>query len=103
MEKRFRVVAGEIKSPPMTAEERHEAGVQIRLLQRGHMLSLPISRPMPSIGARCHELRINDWRIVYRIDADVIVVVEVFLKDSQKTPKSVIDACKARLKRYDGK
>jgi phage-related protein len=82
MDKRFRIIAGEIKSPPMSAEDRREVGLQIRLLQRGNMLSMPVSLPMPAIGARCHELRINDWRIVYRIDDDAIVVLEVFLKDS---------------------
>ena len=42
---------------------------------------------MPSIGSRCHELRINDedktWRIIYRINA--IVVVDVFAKKTNKT------------------
>ena len=63
--------------------------------------------PMPSIGKQCHELRIPDenktWRIVYRIDPDAIVILEVFEKKSQKTPKPVIDACKERIKRYDGR
>jgi len=60
---------------------------------------------MPSIGARCHELRINDadttWRLVYRIDPDAIVITEVFAKKTEKTPKDVIQACKKRLKEYD--
>jgi phage-related protein len=60
---------------------------------------------MTGIGARCHELRINDedktWRIVHRIDEDRIVIVDVFAKTTNKTPKSVIDVCKQRLKRYD--
>ena len=60
---------------------------------------------MSSIGARCHELRINDeektWRIIYRIDADAIVIVEVFQKKTQQTPKAVIDRAKRRLKDYD--
>jgi phage-related protein len=60
---------------------------------------------MPSIGPRCHELRINDesatWRIVYRVDTDAIVIVEVFSKKTTQTPKSVIDNCKRRLKDYD--
>ena len=66
---------------------------------------MPQSRPMPSIGPRCHELRVNDtdttWRLIYRIDPDAIVVVEVFAKKTQKTPKDVIQACKKRLKEYD--
>jgi phage-related protein len=60
---------------------------------------------MPSIGPGCHELRIQDkqqsWRIVYRIDADAIVLVEVFSKKSGKTPKNAIEACQQRLKEYD--
>lgn len=60
---------------------------------------------MPGVGPRCHELRIRDanrnWRIIYRIDPDAIVVVEVFAKTTQKTPASVIDTCKKRLRRYD--
>jgi phage-related protein len=58
-----------------------------------------------AIGPRCHELRIQDedatWRVMYRIDLDEILILEVFSKKTQKTPASVIDACKARLKRWD--
>jgi phage-related protein len=96
---------GEIKSPPLSLAARLETGLLLRRLQRGDKLAMPYSRPMPSIGARCHELRINDekatWRIVYRIDADVIVILEVFSKKTMQTPKPVIDNCKRRLKDYD--
>ena len=96
---------GEIKTPPFSQAARLEAGYLLRRLQRREMLGMPHSRPMPSIGSRCHELRINDesatWRIVYRLDADAIVVLEVFSKKSRATPKAVIDACKRRLKDYD--
>lgn len=82
-----------------------EAGLLLRRLQRGESLGLPQSRPMPAIGGRCHELRVLDaaatWRIVYRIDADAIVVAEVFAKKSRATPRSVVDACKRRLRAYD--
>ncbi|MGO9451803.1 MAG: type II toxin-antitoxin system RelE/ParE family toxin [Candidatus Binataceae bacterium] len=95
----------EIKTPPLSHEARIEAGVLLRRLQRGEMLSLPHSRPMPSIGTRCHELRIANrsdaWRIICRIDHDAIVLAEVFSKKSQKTPAAVIDRCKGRLRRYD--
>ena len=66
---------------------------------------MPQSRPMPSLGVRCHELRIRDdkttWRIVYRIDKDAIVILEVFPKKTTRTPGKVIDACKRRLGDYD--
>lgn len=96
---------GEVKSPPFSAAARIEAGLLLRRLQRGDSLSLPHSRPMPSIGARCHELRIPDervtWRIIYRVDADAIVIAEVFNKTTAQTPKHVIQTCKDRLRRYD--
>lgn len=60
---------------------------------------------MPDIGPRCHELRIKDdkisWRIIYRIDADLIVIVEVFQKKTRKTPASVIKSCQERLNAFD--
>ncbi len=96
---------GEVKTPPFTFEARIEAGVLLRRLQRGENLSLPHSRPMPAIGPRCHELRVQDqdksWRIVYRIDGDAIVILEVFRKTTQQTPPRVIDDCKRRLKQYE--
>ena len=96
---------GEVKTPPFSQSARLEAGFLLRQLQQGLRLTLPHSRPMSAIGARCHELRINDenatWRIVYRNDADAVVILEVFRKKSQQTPKKVIDTCKQRLRQYD--
>jgi phage-related protein len=96
---------GEIQTPPLSQSARLEAGFLLRQLQRGELLSMPQSRPMPSVGPRCHELRINDltttWRVVYRIDNDAIVILEVFAKKTGKTPKTVIDTCRKRLKEYD--
>ena len=96
---------GEVKTPPFSAAARQEAGMLLRRLQRGESLGMPHSRPMPSVGARCHELRVRDekphWRIVYRIDDDAIVIVEVFPKTSRQTPTSVIEVCQGRLTDYD--
>ena len=95
----------EIKTPPFSRVARLEAGFLLRRLQLGDKLSLPQSRPMPAIGPRCHELRIQDevvsWRIIYRIDPDGIVIVDIFSKKTQRTPVAVIEMCKARLKVYD--
>lgn len=95
----------EIKTPPFSKEARIEAGTLLRQLQRGEKLSMPQSRPMPSIGSRCHELRIPDgdtfWRIIYRTDPDAIVILEVFKKKTQKTPKPTISLCQERIKRYE--
>lgn len=96
---------GEVKTPPFSKAARLEAGFLLRRLQSGESLGMPHSRPMPIIGPRCHELRITDegarWRIVYRVDADAIVIVEVFRKKTAKTPKEIIETCRDRLRRYD--
>lgn len=88
---------GEIKTPPMSGQARLEAG---HLLRR-----LPESRPMSSIGPRCHELRIGDagvtWRIFYRIDPDAILVLEVLKKKTPSTPREVVKICQRRLSDYD--
>jgi phage-related protein len=66
---------------------------------------MPSARPMPSIGPRCHELRVNDensiWRILYRVDPDAVVILEVFTKKTAQTPRTVIENCKRRLREYD--
>lgn len=98
---------GEIRTPPFSEEARIEAGFLLRRLQSGESLSMPHSRPIPSLGSRCHELRINDedstWRIMYYIDPDenAIVILEVFAKKTNQTPKLVLDTCRKRLKAYN--
>lgn len=96
---------GEVRTPPFSSAARLQAGVLLRMLQRGDRLGMPASQPMPSIGARFHERRIVDatvtWRLMYRLDEDAVVILEVFAKKTGQTPKHVIDTCKARLKRYD--
>ena len=49
---------GEVKTPPFSQTARFETGYLLRKLQKGHKLAMPSSRAMPSIGKRCHELRI---------------------------------------------
>jgi len=94
-----------VKSPPFSREARLEAGFLLRKLQEGQRLEMPQSRPMPAVGERCHELRIVDidatWRIIYRVDPDAIVILDVFSKKSRTTPKSVIARSRKRLREYD--
>src|SRR4051794_35998679 len=92
---------GDVKTPPFSRDGRIEAGTLLRRLQRGEKLSLPHSRPMPVLGLRCHELRIPDedvtWRIVYRVDSDAVIIADVFAKKTSATPQQVIDVCKKRF------
>ena len=96
---------GVVKSPPLSPAGRLHAGVLLCRLQRGEALPMPESRAMPAIGARCHELRLRDtagtWRIIYRIDADAVVILDVFQKKTPKTPQRVLDACRQRLRDYE--
>ena len=95
---------GEIKTPPFSRAARVEAGFLLRRLQDGELLGMPASRPLPEIGASCHELRVVDrdatWRIVYHIAEDAIVLLEVFSKKTRTLPRSVATAAKRRLKEY---
>lgn len=96
---------GEIKTPPFTPEGRQEAGMLLGLLQEGERLSMPQAEQLPDIAPRCGALRVRDaehnWRIMYRIDSDAILVLEVYPKKTQKMPDKVIRRCKQRLKQYE--
>ena len=96
---------GEVKTPPFSRAARLEVGFLLRRLQQGESLGLPHSRPMPWIGNRCHELRVreaeHDWRLVYRVDPDAIVIADVFDKKTRQTPPYVIAHCRRRLHAYD--
>ena len=95
---------GEIKTPPFSPAGRIEAGALLRQLQLGERIGMPHSRPLPAIGSRCHELRVWDschsWRIVYCIDEDAIVIVEIFAKATRATPLHIIETCRKRLAAY---
>lgn len=75
----------------------------LRRLQRGEILAMPESRPMPAVGPRCHELRIDDveqkkeWRVMYYVGRHAIAILEVFQKTTRATPRDVITACRRRL------
>lgn len=104
-DKPLRWLHGEVKTPPFSHAARLEAGLLMRRLQQGETLALPHSRPMTNISPRCQELRVRDqnknWRIIYRIDEDRILIVEVFNKTTRQTPDAVIKVCQRRLAEYD--
>jgi phage-related protein len=97
----------EIKTPPFYRSVRIEVGFLLQQLLNGELPTLPMSKPMSSIDDRCHELRVNDlnnnknWRVVYRIDDDAVIILEVFAKTTKKTPDLIIDRCQKRLRSYD--
>ncbi|HZP81653.1 MAG TPA: type II toxin-antitoxin system RelE/ParE family toxin [Chthonomonadaceae bacterium] len=98
---------GSLKSPPFSNAIRSQVGFLFRQIQNGERFGMPISRPMPMIGPGCHELRLSDnaanieWRVIYCIASDAILILDVFAKKTRTTPSSVIAACKERLRNYE--
>ena len=75
----------------------------IARLEEGHGLSMPLSRPMPSIGKGVHELRFRDRSGIYRViyylaGAGVIYLLHAFMKKTQATPPQAIEVAKKRLR-----
>ena len=86
--------------PEVVKEDLADA---LAMLDEGVNLSMPLSRPMPSIGSGVHELRLKDRSGVYRViyfirKQSEIWLIHAFQKKSQQTPKENIELAKQRLK-----
>ena len=82
---------------------RREVGKAIFDLQKGAKLSMPLSRPMPSVAAGVEELRMKDrsgaYRVFYFIKLETAVLIfHAFQKKTPKTPPHEIKLARARLK-----
>lgn len=84
-------------------EIRGDLSDALARLDTGLSLSMPLSRPMPSIGRGVHELRLKDrsgqYRVVYALVVrDSIHVLHAFKKTTQATPRRTIAVAKRRLR-----
>ena len=91
----------EIKDWPLSVRE--DLADAVARLEQGHSLSMPLSRPMPSIGAGVHELRLRDrtgaYRVIYAIMTKAgVALLHAFKKTTEKTPQKNIEIAEARLK-----
>jgi len=82
---------------------REDLADALARLQVGHTLSMPLSRPMPSIGKGVHELRFRDRSGIYRViyvllGASEIWLLHAFMKKTAQTPKQNIQLAQKRLK-----
>ncbi len=82
---------------------REDLADAIARLEEGHFLSIPLSRPMPSIGKGVHELRFRDSAGIYRViyvflGGGLICLLHAFKKKTQQTPKHHLEVAKRRLK-----
>lgn len=84
-------------------EVRGDLADALACLQEGQMLSMPLSRPMPSIGRSIHELRFRDRDGIYRIiyclaGKGGIYLLHAFQKKTRETLWKNIAIAKKRLK-----
>lgn len=82
---------------------REDLADAIARLEEGLLLSMPLSRPMPSIGVRVHELRLRDrtgiYRVIYYLSNDSIIhILCGFKKTTQSTERRYLKLAKKRLK-----
>ena len=82
---------------------KRELGKAIRDLQRGQVLKMPLSRPMPSVSLGVAELRVRDssgnYRLFYYLKSRRgILVFHIFMKKTQKSSQHDISLGRQRLK-----
>jgi phage-related protein len=85
-------------------EVRGDLADALARLQEGQTLGMPLSRPMPSIGAGVHELRFRDRSGIYRViyylaGAGTIWLLHAFNKKTAQTPRHNIEVARERLRR----
>lgn len=91
----------ELEDLPLAVRE--DLADAVARLEEGHTLSMPLSRPMPSIGKGVHELRFRDRSGIYRVvyvfaKQGNIYLLHAFKKTSQQTPQKSIEISRKRLK-----
>jgi phage-related protein len=85
------------------ARVRKEIGKAIFDLQSGESLTMPLSRPMPSVGRGVCELRVRDRSGIFRVfyyaqSARGILVFHAFVKKTQATPQRELGLARRRWK-----
>lgn len=75
-------------------------------LAAGKKLSMPVSRPLPSIGKNLHELRLSgragEYRVFYVVKvSDAIYVIHATSKKKQAIDRQTADLLKQRMRSLD--
>jgi hypothetical protein len=102
--KRLVWLRGAVTAPPLSERRRQALGGLLRQLQRGERLSPAFVRDAPEVGERCHELRVagggTDWRIICRIDPDVVVLLDAFCGAEDGARRERAGTCQWRIRRF---
>ena len=83
-------------------ELRGDLADALARLDAGLLLSMPLSRPMPSIGRGVHELRLRDrsgaYRVIYAlVRRGTVHVLHAFKKTTRDTPVRTLELAMRRL------
>ena len=81
-------------------DDRREIGADVLAVQKGWPLGLPLCR---SLGNGLWEVRSTlpsrrIARVIFAVDDETIVLLNSFIKKTQKTPKAEIELATKRLK-----
>ncbi len=84
-------------------EIREDLADALARLDAGQSLTMPLSRPMPTIRHGVHELRLKDrsgaYRVIYAlIEQGMVYGLHAFKKTTRKTPLRHIALASRRLK-----
>lgn len=84
-------------------EIKRAMGEAILKLQYGVTLTMPLSRPMPSVASGVAELRVKDRSGVYRTfyyarRQEGVLILHAFVKKTQTTPDREIALARRRLR-----
>ena len=87
----------------LSPEMKREIGTLLMLIQSGHNLGEPQSKPIKVIHKNAYELRIKDrrgqYRVIYILNiGDKILIPHAFTKKTQKTPLREVELSIKRLK-----
>lgn len=85
----------------MASEDRKKIGEDIRTVEFGWPIGMPVSRPL---GKGLYEVRttLKDRiaRVFFTIDAEAMVLLHGFIKKSQATPDSELALARSRLQQW---
>jgi phage-related protein len=100
----LRVVKACVKEVAKLSEQvRFDLADAIARLEDGQTLSMPLSRPMPTIAPGVHELRLRDRAGIYRVFYAFVGGLDIWLlhahgKKTQATTPHTIALVRKRLK-----
>ena len=85
----------------LTREEKKEIGADIRTVQRGFPMGLPLVRKVkPDLWEIRSTIKDGICRVFFTLHKENMILLHVFVKKTQKTPLKELDLASERLKEF---